>query len=161
MGHWDGPQLQQTLQSSGSAWEGYKRTREGMMCAAFSRGPAAQPSQPALAALGALGALGVLVALAAAAPAAAVDVAVAEPAGSLLPAVGSGARHLGTADVTTWSLPQPLGTSQVAQPDHWDARLHLEDLWLASPPRNVCFEAPDGSPAVRRLHLTIVPRPAS
>lgn len=141
------------------------------MCAAFSRGPAAQPSQPALAALGALGALGVLVALAAAAPAAAVDVAVAEPAGSLLPAVGSGARHLGTADVTTWStalhqswevdLPQPLGTSQVAQPDHWDARLHLEDLWLASPPRNVCFEAPDGSPAVRRLHLTIVPRPAS
>lgn len=57
MGHWDGPQLQQTLQSSGSAWEGYKRTREGMMCAAFSRGPAAQPSQPALAALGALGAL--------------------------------------------------------------------------------------------------------
>lgn len=169
MGHWDDPQLQQTLQSSGSAWEGYKRTREGMMCAAFSRGPAAQPSQPALAALGALGALGVLVALAAAAPAAAAGVAVAEPAGSLLPAVGSGARHLGTADVTTWStalhpwevdLPQPLGTSQVAQPDHWAARLHLEDLWLASPPRNVCFEAPDGSPAVRRLHLTIVPRPS-
>ena len=67
---------------SPATWEGYKRTREGMMCAAFSRGPAAQPSQPALAALG------VLVALAAAAPAAAVGVAVAEPAGSLLPQKG-------------------------------------------------------------------------
>lgn len=119
MGHRGGPQLQQTLQSLRRAWEGYKRT-QGMMCAASSRSLAAQLAAPAAAAAG---------------------VAVAEPAGSLLPAVGSVARHLGTAGARTLSTAlhqswgvclQPWETSQGAwQPYHWAEQVHLEGLWLA------------------------------
>lgn len=165
----DGQQLQQTQQSLRSAWEGYKRTQQGqgMMCAAFSPGPAAQPDLSALAPVVAGAAVVVP------APAAAVGAAVlAEPAGSLLPAVGCAARHLGNADAMALStahhqsrevcLPRPSGTSQAAwQPYHWAEPLHLEDLWPASPPLNVWLAAPDGSLAVQRPHWTIVPPPAS